>query len=173
MILMFKQINKIESKSFLLLKSWLLYCGLTLFLLMIVGCAGTPIQNPTGQTQVPIQTPPGQNQESEAVSNPEPKVVSKEESQEIAMAFLRNSPTFRFDGMEATLRLASSEAGEKPNTWVFHYEFQSRQAGYGDRTGLMLAQVITDHRAQIVVEQGKIVSAVLDGKWDELRQKDN
>ncbi len=138
---------------------------------MIVGCAGTPIQNPTGQPQEPIQNPDDQNQEPKAVSNPGTNVVSKDESQEIAVEFLRNSPTFRFDGMEATLKLVGSEAGDKPNNWVFHFEFQSRQAGYGDRTGLMLAQVITDHRAQIVVEQGEVVYAVLDGKWDELRQK--
>lgn len=142
-------------------------------MLITIGCATTPAQNPTGQPQVPAQNITNQNQEPQLppVSGSEPKVVSEEESQQIAMAFLRSSPTFRFDGMESTLKLVGSEVGEKSGNWVFHYEFQSRQAGYGDRTGMMLAQVITDHKAEIVVEQGKVVSAVLDGKWDELNQR--
>lgn len=98
-------------------------------------------------------------------------MVSKEDSQKIAVDFLRTSPTFRFDGIEDTLKLVWSGAEEKPYRWEFHYEFQSRHAGYGDRTGLILAQVITNHRAQIVVEQGEVVHAVLDDKWDMLRQK--
>ncbi len=100
-----------------------------------------------------------------------PKVGSQEDSQKIAEDFLRGSPTFRFDGIEDTLKLVLIEAGGKPYRWEFHYAFQSRQAGYGDRSGLILAQVITDHKAQIVVEQGEVVHAVLDGKWDMIRQK--
>ena len=149
---------------------------------MTVGCAATPVQDTTGQTQTPVQNPPdqtqipsqnqqGQNQEPKPVPIPEPKPVSQEESQVIAVQFLRNSPTFRFDGIESTLKLAGSEAGAKPFTWIFNYEFQSRQAGYGDRTGMVLAQVITDHKAQIVLEQGAVVSAILDDRWDELKGK--
>ncbi len=104
-------------------------------------------------------------------SNQEPKVVSQEDSQKIAVNFLRSSPTFTFDGIEDTLKLVWIGAEETPYRWEFHYEFQSRQAGYGDRSGLILAQVITDHKAQIVVEQGEVVHAVLDGKWDMIRQK--
>jgi len=100
-----------------------------------------------------------------------PKEVSKEDSQKIAIDFLRNSPTFRFDGIENTLKLVWNQAGEKAYRWEFRYQFQSRHAGYGDRTGLILAQVITDHKAEIVVEHGEVVYAVLDGKWDMLRQK--
>ncbi|MBA7683966.1 hypothetical protein ES703_92354 [subsurface metagenome] len=141
-----------ESSSFLASIGWLPYAGLALSLLMTVGCARTPAQNQNDQNQAP-------------------GAVSKEESQEIAAEFLRNSPTFRFDGMENTLKLVRSEVGEKPYNWVFHYEFQSRHAGYGDRTGLILAQVIIDHRAEIVVEQGEVIYAVLDGRWDMLRQR--
>ena len=96
---------------------------------------------------------------------------SLRESQGIAVEFLSHSPTFRFDGLENTLKLIQDEDGERLSRWIFYYEFQSRHAGYGDRSGLMLAQVITDHRAQIVVEQGEVVYAVLDGRWDELRQR--
>ncbi len=50
-------------------------------------------------------------------------------------------------------------------------EFDSRHAGYGDRTGQMLAQVITRHRAEIRVVSDNVVSAILDGQWDEITQK--
>ena len=149
-----------KKTSFLSSIGWLPSAALAFSLLITVGCASTPIQNPTDL-----------NQEPKAVSNPEPKGVSKGESQEIAIEFLRHSPTFRFDGMENTLKLIQDEDGERLSRWIFYYEFQSRHAGYGDRSGLMLAQVITDHRAQIVVEQGEVVYAVLDGRWDELRQR--
>lgn len=132
--------------------SALLCVGLVLCPLVAVGCSNIPAQNQASQNQGP-------------------KVVSKEDSQKIAVDFLRTSPTFRFDGIEDTLKLVWSGAEEKPYRWEFHYEFQSRHAGYGDRTGLILAQVITNHRAQIVVEQGEVVHAVLDDKWDMLRQK--
>ncbi len=148
-----------KKTSFLSSIGWLPYAGLALSLLITVGCAGPPIQNPTDR-----------NPEPKAVSNPEPKGISKGESQDIAVEFLRNEATFRFDGMENTLKLIQ-EDGEGLSRWVFYHEFQSRHAGYGDRTGLMLAQVITDHKAQIVVEQGEVVYAVLDGKWDMLRQR--
>jgi len=131
--------------------SGLLCVALALCLLVTAGCVNAPSQNQEGQNQGP-------------------KVVSKEDSQKIAADFLRSSPTFRFDGIEETLKLVWS-GGEEPYHWEFHYEFQCRHAGYGDRTGLILAQVITDHRAQIVVERGEVVHAVLDGKWDMLRQK--
>ena len=132
--------------------SGLLCVGLVLCLLVAAGCSNIPAQNQAGQNQGP-------------------KVVSKEDSQKIAADFLRTSPTFRFDGIEDTLKLVWSGADEKSNCWEFHYEFQSRHAGYGDRTGLIVAQVITEHTAQIVVEQGEVIHAVLDGKWDMLRQK--
>jgi hypothetical protein len=99
------------------------------------------------------------------------KTMSEEESQRIALEYLRSSPTFAFDGMEDTLKLVSGTAQSKPYSWQFEYEFKCRHAGYGDRAGMMLAQVITSHRAQIIVEEGEIIRAVIDDKWDMLRQQ--
>lgn len=96
--------------------------------------------------------------------------MSQEESQRIAAEFLRSSPTLVFDGMADTLRLADTLTAQCPYCWVFIFEFDSRQAGYGDRTGQALAQVITHHRAVITVEQHEIVSAVMDDKWDMISQ---
>jgi hypothetical protein len=51
-----------------------------------------------------------------------------------------------------------------PNGYEFVFESQSRQAGYGDRTDMVLAQVITMNRDRIGVKQGQVTSAVMDGK---------
>ena len=55
--------------------------------------------------------------------------------------------------------------------WEFNYEFRCRHAGYGDRAGKMLAQVITSHRALVVVQRGEVIYATLDDKWDMLNQR--
>jgi len=111
-----------------------------------------------------------------AVSCTEPspaqaKKFTQQESQNIAEEFVKNSPTFMFDGMEDTLRLTEFTNLKCDYCWQFIFEFDSRHAGYGDREGQMLAQVITPHKAVINVEQGEIKSAVMDEKWDMINQK--
>jgi len=97
--------------------------------------------------------------------------MSEEESHKIAEEFLRNSPTFTFDGIEDTFRLADTLRPRCPYCWVFIFEFDSRHPGYADRTGKVLAQVITPHRAVIAVEQLEVTSAIMDDKWDILRRE--
>ena len=99
------------------------------------------------------------------------KQMSEEESQRIAEEFVRNSPTFVFDGIEDILRLTDTITLQCPYCWQFILEFDSRHAGYGDRTGQALAQVITRHIAQITVVMGEVKSAVMDGSWDMLNQE--
>lgn len=99
--------------------------------------------------------------------------VSLEESQKIAENFVKNEATFVFDGIPETLKLTATTAvANTPYRWQFTFQFDSRQAGYGDRTGQMLAQVITPHRAVVTVERGKVTGAVMDEKWDMLKQKE-
>lgn len=97
--------------------------------------------------------------------------VSQEESEEIARNYLLNSPTFKFDGMKDTLELVTINQAVCPYCWQFVFEFQCRHAGYGDRTGQMLAEVITSHTASITIDQGEVVSAVMDDQWDMMEQK--
>jgi hypothetical protein len=63
------------------------------------------------------------------------KQMFKEESQRIAEKSVKNSPTFTFDGIEDTLRLTGTLTARCPCCWVVTFEFHSRHAGYGDRTG--------------------------------------
>jgi len=101
------------------------------------------------------------------------KEFSREESQQIAEEFVKNSPTFMFDGIEETLKLTETLPPVVTlSGWQFAFEFDSRHAGYGDRTGQVLAQVITPHQAVIVVEQGKVTHAVIDEKWDMIKQQE-
>lgn len=99
--------------------------------------------------------------------------ITEEASQEVALDFVKNDATFRFDGIEATLKLVETTSLSRcPFCWAFTCEFDSANAGYGDRTGQMLAQVITTHRAVIVVEQLVVTSAVMDEVWDMMQQKE-
>jgi len=100
-----------------------------------------------------------------------PGGISQEESQEIALQYVINEPTFVFDGMGETLALVSSTTLKCPYCWEFAYQFYCRQSGYGNRAGLMVAQVITPHAARIVVQEGNVTSAVMDGSWDMMGQK--
>ncbi len=99
------------------------------------------------------------------------KQMSKEESQRIAEEFVKNSPTFVFDGIEDTLRLTDTLTARCPYCWSFIFEFDCRNAGYGDRTEQVLAEVITPHQAVIAVEQLEITSAVIDGRWDVINEE--
>jgi len=96
--------------------------------------------------------------------------VTQEESQRLAEDYLVSSPTFAFDGMEDTLRQVSTHTARCPSCWAFEFEFQCRHAGYGDRSGQVVAEVITPHTASIMVEEGEVVDAVMDGVWDMMKQ---
>ncbi len=96
---------------------------------------------------------------------------TEEASRDIAEEFVKNSPTLTFDGIEGSLELVETLYPDIENAWTFVYRFESRHADYGDRTGQVLAQVITPHEVTITVEQGKVKSAIMDEKWDMIDQK--
>ncbi|KXB00643.1 hypothetical protein AKJ41_03920 [candidate division MSBL1 archaeon SCGC-AAA259O05] len=99
-------------------------------------------------------------------------VVTEEESREIAKNFVKDSPTYKFDGSELEYKeTLYPEIVDSPYTWTFLYEFKSAHSGYGDRSGEPLLQVVTFHEAHITVENGEVTKAILDLKWDMIRQK--
>jgi len=97
------------------------------------------------------------------------KNYTEEESLEIARKFVLDCPTYKFDGED--LKHVDTVQARCPSCWVFTFEFTSRSAGYGDRAGQMVAQVITQHTATIAVEQGRVTRAVLDDQWDMINQQ--
>ena len=81
--------------------------------------------------------------------------------QQIAQDWIvNNSPTYKFDGQD--LAFLGTREGK------IYFAFQSTSAGYGDRTGQMSATVITPHIMEIIVENGEVVSAITDGKYNEI-----
>jgi hypothetical protein len=95
---------------------------------------------------------------------------TEEAARELAWQFVRNSPTYAFDGIEGGLVLKETLYPEMEGSLQFVFAFESRHAGYGERSGQMLAEVITPHEAIITVENGEVAAAVLDGLWDMLAQ---
>jgi hypothetical protein len=96
---------------------------------------------------------------------------TESEARQMAEEFVRNSQTFQFDGIEKSLTLIETLYPDIENAWQFVFQFESRQAGYGDRTGQMLAEVITPHEAIITVEQEEVTNAIMDEKWDMINQQ--
>ena len=99
-------------------------------------------------------------------------IQSQEDAQQQAIEFLTNSPTSTFDGIQGSIELTDTVTLETPGSWTFVYEFEGAHAGYGNREGQVLAQVITPHTAYITVRQGEITSAQLDNTWDMLKQRE-
>ena len=97
--------------------------------------------------------------------------VTVEESERIAREYVTGSPTFQFDGIEETLVLVYTEALRCPYCWESEFRFDCRHAGYGDRTGLALAQVITSDAARLQVAEGCVTGAFLDGTWNMMKQR--
>ncbi|MBI2908967.1 MAG: hypothetical protein HYX92_15095 [Chloroflexi bacterium] len=128
--------------------------GLMLVVPMVGGCGSG------GGTGPPSGTPASRQ-----------GAVTLEQSQAIAVEFIKNAPTFKWDGMPETLKLDGSSPGAEANTWILVYAFESRHGGYGDRTGQIVTQAITPHTVRLVVRDGKVVEATLDGRWDEIGQK--
>lgn len=121
------------------------------FILVVTGCMCT------GSDDVPSPGETGR--------------LSKQQSLTIAKDFIKNCPTFVFDGIPDSLSLKETLTSNCPSCWVFIFKFECNNAGYGDRTEQELATVITPHTATIAIQQGEIKAADLDGKWDILNQK--
>ena len=86
------------------------------------------------------------------------------DNRQITEDFLKADSTYKFDGLPETLKQTDMEitSGGGKYTW----EFDSAHAGYGDRTGQILAQVITRHIAVITAADGRVTEAIMDGTWD-------
>ncbi len=95
----------------------------------------------------------------------------EERAYEIAQTFVLQGPTFSFDGIPDTLLVMDMVILESfPPQYKLTMSFDSSHAGYGNRDGQALAQVITMHEIVVTVVRDAVVSAVIDLEWDELEQ---
>ncbi|HIH32000.1 TPA: hypothetical protein HA235_04805 [Candidatus Woesearchaeota archaeon] len=97
-------------------------------------------------------------------------VIPEPELKSLAETWIKKAPTYMFDGSE--LEFVSYEDSEAlPPTYTVTYKFKSSAGGYGNRDGLMLIQVITDHEIVLAIQKYKVISAIIDNKYDELHQR--
>ncbi|MCD1294760.1 hypothetical protein CUJ83_07080 [Methanocella sp. CWC-04] len=96
---------------------------------------------------------------------------TQEEAMDVAKEFVLADETFKFDGMADTLKIYLNEA-YGPGEYEFIAEFDCAHGGYGDRTGQMVTQAITPHKAYIAVDKNKVTAAMLDGQWDMFLEMD-
>ncbi|MDO8574061.1 MAG: hypothetical protein Q7R86_00340 [bacterium] len=95
---------------------------------------------------------------------------SAEAGFEVAKSWiLNNSPTYIFDG--SNLKHLESVVLNCVDCYGYVFTFESAHAGFGDRTGQILAQVITPHTINIAIKEGTIIQAVINETYDEIRQE--
>ena len=96
--------------------------------------------------------------------------TSPEEAERIAETWVETAPTYSFDGF--ALELKDHEVLETfPEQHVLNYTFTSSHGGYGNRTDRIVTEALTPHSIEVIVSEGKVMSAVIDGEWDEIVQK--
>ncbi len=97
------------------------------------------------------------------------KTPDESQVKALAEAWIRGAPTYAWDG--SGLQFVNYTQRESfPVRHVLTYTFTSSHAGYGDRSGKMFAQLVTDHSIKITILDDTVESAVIDEKWDEKGQ---
>ena len=105
-----------------------------------------------------------------AIQNPKNSSVKPPE--EIALTYIRISPTFSFDGIISTLKIENISINKSyPPQYVVTIDIVCLHGGYGDRTGKIVTEALTPHTAVVTVIDGKVSNAIIDGAWDEVAQK--
>ena len=108
----------------------------------------------------------------------ESEVVDERKVATTAISLLRNSTTFQFDGIEESLTVSKvTRLVNEPPTqeffWVVEVAFVSAHPGHGNRSGMILAQVITEHGAVVSLDGlGNVITALCDREWDILGDKE-
>jgi hypothetical protein len=128
---------------------------MTVMVLVLTGCNSTP--TPTTTSATPTVTTATPTATGEIVDR-------------LVTDFIKNSATFKFDGVQNSISFTKTEFSPISSFRASQYtvKFQTAHPGHGDRGGLMLAQVITDHTAQVYYDQDLkyIRMAFCDETWD-------
>jgi hypothetical protein len=94
------------------------------------------------------------------------------EIEKIAINYLLNCPTFKFDGIIDSIEILDYVIMESyPEQHVITIAFKTTHSGWGDRTGTFCAEVITPHIIRITIVEEKALRAIIDNKWDEIKQE--
>jgi len=88
---------------------------------------------------------------------------------QVAETWIKGAPTYAYDGSGLTFVNSTVLASIPPRS-LLTYRFTSSHAGYGNRSGMMTAQVITEHTIRVTIADRDVDSAVIDERWDEMGQ---
>jgi len=91
---------------------------------------------------------------------------SLEQASAMSLSLIKSSPTFAYDGIKDSIKQVKVESSDNGQTLKLLYVFKTAHPGHGDRSGEVLAQVVTEHTAQITLSKCKITSAVCDKTWN-------
>jgi hypothetical protein len=97
------------------------------------------------------------------------RMLDESQIKELAASWIREAPTYKYDGSGLSF-VNYTRQESNPVRHVLTYTFTSSHSGYGDRSGKVTAQVITDHTITIMILDHSVNSAVIDRKWDEMGQ---
>ena len=96
--------------------------------------------------------------------------TSPEEAEKIGKIWVETAPTYSFDGFD--LELKTHEVLETfPEQHALNYTFTSSHGGYGNRAERIVTEALTPHSIEVIVSEGEVMSAVIDGEWDEITQE--
>jgi hypothetical protein len=96
---------------------------------------------------------------------------TQDQASSLAEQFVKNTTTYTYDGIAGSVKRMSVTPAENGSVWQLSYYFKSKQPGYGDRSGQVLAEQVTEHSVQITIRACRIVSAVMDKNLDLLSNK--
>jgi hypothetical protein len=98
-------------------------------------------------------------------------VRSPDESEvrQIAETWIREAPTYAYDGSGLTI-VNDTLLESSPLRDMLTYRFTSSHGGYGNRSGMVTAQVMTEHTIRITTADRDVESAVIDERWNEMGQ---
>lgn len=128
-----------------------------------------PAQPPA--TPIPPQVTPAPSPLPTPAPKPEQATALREQAIGQGTVTLEQDSTFRFDGIKESVKLTGEKSLDEGRTWELFYSFESRYPGYGNRTGKIMAAVITPHKVRVVVRAGAVVEAIMDEQWDMLAQR--
>ena len=95
--------------------------------------------------------------------------MNQEKAELLAVKFVEATPTYKFDGSNA--KVNETLAMRCQGCYDVRVNFECSHAGYGNRAGQMVAQVITPHTTQVLIESGEVKSAFTDNIWDVFKQE--
>jgi len=97
------------------------------------------------------------------------RAPDESEVRQIAETWIMGAPTYAFDGSGLAL-VNNTRLEPIPPRDMLMYRFTSSHAGYGNRSGTITAQVITEHTLRVTTADRTVESAVIDERWDEMGQ---